>query len=96
VAAGAVQGYFGGWTDLLFQRFIVESGHRCQHFTYSSFWQAFITPTFWLLAVHFGYLHPGTGTCGRGAGRNSCGRAIWSMCAQARALGCSQYQIIVQ
>src|SRR5690606_28602296 len=22
VAAGAVQGYFGGWTDLLFQRFI--------------------------------------------------------------------------
>jgi microcin C transport system permease protein len=22
IAAGAVQGYFGGWTDLLFQRFI--------------------------------------------------------------------------
>ena len=22
IAAGAIQGYFGGWTDLLFQRFI--------------------------------------------------------------------------
>ena len=29
VAAGAVQGYFGGWVDLLFQRFI-EIWPRCR------------------------------------------------------------------
>jgi microcin C transport system permease protein len=29
IAAGAVQGYFGGWVDLLFQRFIeIWSGCR--------------------------------------------------------------------
>jgi microcin C transport system permease protein len=48
VAAGAVQGYFGGWTDLLFQRFIdVWSSMPTLYLLIIL--AAFITPTFWIL-----------------------------------------------
>src|SRR5205807_3293646 len=44
VAAGAVQGYFGGWTDLLFQRFI-------------EIWTA--VPSLYLLLIISSVLTPG-------------------------------------
>ena len=44
VAAGAVQGYFGGWTDLLFQRFI-------------EIWTS--VPSFFLLLIISSVLVPG-------------------------------------
>jgi microcin C transport system permease protein len=48
VAAGAVQGYFGGWTDLLFQRFIdIWSAMPVLYLLIIL--TAFITPSFWLL-----------------------------------------------
>ena len=48
VAAGAVQGYLGGWTDLLFQRFIdIWTGIPLLYLLIIL--QAFITPTFWIL-----------------------------------------------
>ncbi|NMD08941.1 MAG: ABC transporter permease, partial [Phyllobacteriaceae bacterium] len=50
VVAGAVQGYFGGWTDLLFQRFIdVWSSMPTLYLLIIL--AAFITPTFWLLLI---------------------------------------------
>lgn len=48
VAAGAVQGYFGGWTDLLFQRFI-DIWTSMPTLYLLIILAAFITPTFWLL-----------------------------------------------
>jgi microcin C transport system permease protein len=48
VAAGAVQGYFGGWTDLLFQRFI-DVWSSLPTLYLLIILAAFITPTFWLL-----------------------------------------------
>jgi microcin C transport system permease protein len=48
MAAGAVQGYFGGWTDLLFQRFI-EIWTSMPTLYLLIILAAFITPTFWLL-----------------------------------------------
>jgi microcin C transport system permease protein len=48
VAAGAVQGYFGGWTDLLFQRFI-EIWSSIPTLYLLIILAAFLTPTFWLL-----------------------------------------------
>jgi microcin C transport system permease protein len=48
VAAGAVQGYFGGWTDLLFQRFI-DIWSSMPTLYLLIILAAFITPTFWLL-----------------------------------------------
>ena len=48
VAAGAVQGYFGGWTDLLFQRFIdIWSAMPVLYLLIIL--TAFITPSFWFL-----------------------------------------------
>jgi microcin C transport system permease protein len=48
LAAGAVQGYFGGWTDLLFQRFIdVWSSLPVLYILLIM--GAFITPGFWIL-----------------------------------------------
>jgi microcin C transport system permease protein len=46
--AGAVQGYFGGWTDLLFQRFI-DIWSSMPTLYLLIILAAFITPTFWLL-----------------------------------------------
>ena len=48
VAAGAVQGYFGGWTDLLFQRFI-DIWTSMPTLYLLIILAAFITPTFWIL-----------------------------------------------
>jgi microcin C transport system permease protein len=48
VAAGAVQGYFGGWTDLLFQRFI-DIWSSLPTLYLLIILAAFITPNFWLL-----------------------------------------------
>jgi microcin C transport system permease protein len=48
VAAGAVQGYFGGWTDLLFQRFI-EIWTAIPALYLLIILGAFIQPTFWIL-----------------------------------------------
>ena len=51
IAAGALQGYFGGWTDLLFQRFIeVWSGLPVLYMLIIL--SAIIQPNFWwLLAI---------------------------------------------
>ncbi|MFL5259814.1 MAG: ABC transporter permease [Hyphomicrobiales bacterium] len=48
ILAGAVQGYFGGWTDLLFQRFI-DIWTSMPTLYLLIILAAFITPTFWLL-----------------------------------------------
>jgi microcin C transport system permease protein len=48
MAAGAVQGYFGGWTDLIFQRFI-EIWTSMPGLYLLIILAAFITPTFWIL-----------------------------------------------
>jgi microcin C transport system permease protein len=50
VAAGAVQGYFGGWTDLLFQRFI-EIWHGLPQLYMLIILSAFIEPSFWSRAL---------------------------------------------
>ncbi len=48
MAAGAMQGYFGGWTDLLFQRFI-DIWTSMPTLYLLIILAAFITPTFWIL-----------------------------------------------
>lgn len=48
MAAGAVQGYFGGWTDLLLQRFI-DIWTSMPTLYLLIILAAFITPTFWIL-----------------------------------------------
>ncbi|MEM8794854.1 MAG: ABC transporter permease [Pseudomonadota bacterium] len=48
VAAGAVQGYFGGWTDLLFQRFI-EIWSSIPQLYLLLIIASVITPGFWVL-----------------------------------------------
>ena len=48
VAAGAWQGYFGGWTDLIFQRFIEIWGSMPQLFILIILSGLFV-PSFWLL-----------------------------------------------
>jgi microcin C transport system permease protein len=48
VAAGAVQGYFGGWTDLLFQRFI-EIWTTVPHLYLLLIIASVLVPGFWVL-----------------------------------------------
>jgi microcin C transport system permease protein len=48
VMAGAVQGYFGGWTDLLFQRFI-EIWTSVPQLYLLIIIASIIEPTFWIL-----------------------------------------------
>jgi microcin C transport system permease protein len=48
VAAGAIQGYFGGWTDLLFQRFI-EIWTSVPQLYLLIIVAAVIEPNFWIL-----------------------------------------------
>ncbi len=48
IAAGAMQGYFGGWTDLLFQRFI-EIWTSVPTLYLLLILAAIITPNFWIL-----------------------------------------------
>jgi microcin C transport system permease protein len=50
VAAGAVQGYFGGWTDLLFQRFI-DIWSALPELYLLIILTSFITPNFWFLLL---------------------------------------------
>ncbi|MEO1194470.1 MAG: ABC transporter permease subunit, partial [Pseudomonadota bacterium] len=50
VCAGAVQGYFGGWTDLLFQRFLEIWGGMPVLFLLIIM-ASFITPSFWTLLI---------------------------------------------
>ena len=48
ISAGAIQGYYGGWTDLLLQRFIdIWSSTPTLYLLIII--AAFVTPTFWLL-----------------------------------------------
>ncbi len=50
VAAGAVQGYFGGWTDLIFQRFIeIWSGMPVLYLLIIM--ASIVTPGFWSLLI---------------------------------------------
>ncbi|WP_407049032.1 ABC transporter permease [Methyloraptor flagellatus] len=48
VAAGAVQGFFGGWTDLLFQRFI-EIWSSLPHLYLLLIISSMFVPSFWIL-----------------------------------------------
>ena len=48
IAAGAVQGYFGGWTDLIFQRFI-EVWNSIPTLYLLIIVASFIEPSFWIL-----------------------------------------------
>jgi microcin C transport system permease protein len=48
VAAGAIQGYFGGWTDLIFQR-VLEIWTAIPSLYLLIIIAAFIEPTFWIL-----------------------------------------------
>lgn len=60
IAAGAVQGYFGGWTDLLFQRFL-EIWDSVPVLYVLIILAGVITPNFWwLLAIMllFGWMWP--------------------------------------
>ena len=50
VAAGAVQGYFGGWIDLLFQRFI-EIWSGMPELYLLMILASLIEPTFWILLL---------------------------------------------
>lgn len=60
VAAGAVQGYFGGWTDLLFQRFL-EIWDSVPVLYVLIILASVITPNFWWLLgimLLFGWMWP--------------------------------------
>jgi microcin C transport system permease protein len=48
IAAGAIQGYFGGWTDLIFQRFI-EIWSSLPHLYLLIIVSSLITPSFFVL-----------------------------------------------
>ena len=48
VIAGAIQGYFGGWTDLIFQR-VIEIWTSVPQLYLLIIIAAVITPTFWIL-----------------------------------------------
>jgi ABC-type dipeptide/oligopeptide/nickel transport system permease subunit len=65
IAAGAVQGYFGGWTDLLFQRFI-EIWTSIPSLYLLLIFSAFFVPGFLDAAVHPAAFQLGC-ACGPGA-----------------------------
>ncbi|WP_022951546.1 ABC transporter permease [Leucothrix mucor] len=50
VAAGAVQGYYGGWLDLMFQRFMEVWGSMPQLFILIIL-SSIVQPSFWMLLV---------------------------------------------
>jgi microcin C transport system permease protein len=50
VAAGAVQGYYGGWLDLVFQRFMEVWGSMPQLFILIIL-SSIVQPSFWMLLV---------------------------------------------
>ena len=92
MAAGAVQGYFGGWTDLLFQRFI-DIWTSMPTLYLLIILAAFITPTFWLLLFIL-VLFSWTGLVGRGARRIPPGTEFRICRAAAKALGLSDAKIM--
>jgi microcin C transport system permease protein len=93
VAAGAVQGYFGGWTDLLFQRFI-DIWASMPTLYLLIILAAFITPTFWLLLFIL-VLFSWTGLVGVVRAEFLRARNFEYVRA-ARALGLSDLQIMVR
>jgi microcin C transport system permease protein len=50
IAAGAVQGYYGGWTDLVLQR-VLDVWKSLPELYLLIILAAFLTPTFWLLLI---------------------------------------------
>ena len=77
VAAGAVQGYFGGWTDLLFQRFI-EIWTSVPQLYLLIIVAAVIEPNFWiLLGILLAVL---LGGAGRRGARRVPARAQFRIC----------------
>jgi microcin C transport system permease protein len=93
VSAGAVQGYFGGWTDLLFQRFI-DVWASMPTLYLLIILAAFITPTFWLLLLIL-VLFSWTGLVGVVRAEFLRARNFEYVRA-ARALGLSDTQIMVR
>ena len=91
MAAGAVQGYFGGWTDLLFQRFI-DIWTSMPTLYLLIILAAFITPTFWILLFIL-VLFSWTGLVGLVRAEFLRGRNFEYVRA-ARALGLSDAKII--
>ena len=92
VAAGAVQGYFGGWTDLLFQRFIeIWSGLPVLYLLIIL--ASIVAPNFWWLLGHHAAVL--LDVAGRSwCAPNSCARAISTMCAP-RARWASANRVIM-
>ena len=85
VAAGAVQGYFGGWTDLLFQRFIeIWSGLPILFLLIIL--ASIVTPNFWwLLGIMLLFR---LDVAGRRGARGVPARAQFRLCPRrARARG---------
>jgi microcin C transport system permease protein len=93
VAAGAVQGYFGGWTDLLFQRFI-DIWASMPTLYLLIILAAFITPSFWILLFIL-VLFSWTGLVGVVRAEFLRARNFEYVRA-ARALGLSDTQIMVR
>ncbi len=93
MAAGAVQGYFGGWTDLLFQRFINIWSSMPELYLLIIL-AAFITPTFWILLLIL-VLFSWTGLVGLVRAEFLRARNFEYVRA-ARALGLSDVKIIIK
>jgi microcin C transport system permease protein len=93
VIAGAVQGYFGGWTDLLFQRFI-DIWASMPTLYLLIILAAFVTPSFWLLLFIL-VLFSWTGLVGVVRAEFLRARNFEYVRA-ARALGLSDIQIMVR
>ena len=93
IAAGAVQGYFGGWTDLLFQRFI-EIWSSLPSLYLLIILSAIVTPSFFvllgiLLAVFLGQ----SGPC---RARRIFARAQFRLCARGAGAGPVNRKIMVK
>ena len=92
VAAGAVQGYFGGWTDLLFQRFI-EIWTSVPQLYLLIIVASMIEPNFWIL---LGILLAFSWVALVGVVRAEFLRARnFEYVTAARALGLSNFRIMV-
>ena len=81
-----MQGYYGGLTDLLFQRFI-EIWNGMPQLYLLIILGSIITPSFWVLLVFlllFSLDEPDRAWCAP----NSCAAAIWTMSARRRRWAC--------
>ena len=77
VAVGAIQGYFGGMTDLFGQR-LIEIWAGMPTLFMLIIMASIVTPSFWLAARTVAAVQL-DGAGGRGARRSVCGRAISNM-----------------